>query len=50
MNVHPATTEEELLALLALKKAPLVVDIMAKKLIRTFGSAQEVFKQPHLLY
>lgn len=46
MNAQPATTEEELLALLALKKAPLVGDIMAKKLIRTFGSAQEVFKQP----
>lgn len=36
---------DELIALLALKKATLIGDIMAKKLIRTFGSAQEVFKQ-----
>ncbi len=34
-----------LLHTLALKKAPLVGDIMAKKLIRTFGSAEEVFAQ-----
>ncbi|WP_124979111.1 DNA-processing protein DprA [Nonlabens xiamenensis] len=32
--------------LLALKKAPLIGDIMAKKLIRHFGSAKEVFSQP----
>lgn len=38
--------EQELIALLALKKAPLIGDIMAKRLIRTFGSAQDVFKQP----
>lgn len=37
--------EQELLALLALKKAPLVGDIMAKKLLREFGSAQDVFAQ-----
>lgn len=36
---------EELIAVLALKKAPLIGDIMAKKLIRTFGTAQDVFKQ-----
>ncbi len=36
---------EELRALLALKKAPLIGDIMAKRLIREYGSAQDVFKQ-----
>lgn len=35
----------ELLSLLALKKAPLVGDILAKKLIREFGSASAVFEQ-----
>ncbi|BAO54766.1 DNA-processing protein DprA [Nonlabens marinus] len=39
--------QQELLALLALKKAPLIGDIMAKKLIRTFGSATAVFEQPY---
>jgi DNA processing protein len=39
--------QQELLALLALKKAPLIGDIMAKKLIRTFGSAKAVFEQPY---
>lgn len=46
MSLNATIDDEELIALLALKKAPLVGDIMAKKLIRTFGSAQEVFKQP----
>ena len=36
---------EELRALLALKKAPLIGDIMAKRLIREYGSAQDIFKQ-----
>lgn len=35
----------ELRSILALKKAPLIGDIMAKKLIRTFGSATAVFEQ-----
>ncbi|WP_292901411.1 DNA-processing protein DprA [Nonlabens sp.] len=39
--------EQELLSLLALKKAPLIGDIMAKKLIRTFGSAAGVFEQQY---
>ena len=39
--------QQELLSLLALKKAPLIGDIMAKKLIRTFGSATNVFEQPY---
>ncbi|KQC32300.1 DNA processing protein DprA [Nonlabens sp. YIK11] len=39
--------KQELLSLLALKKAPLIGDIMAKKLIRTFGSAAAVFEQPY---
>ena len=39
--------QQELLSLLALKKAPLIGDIMAKKLIRTFGSATAVFEQPY---
>lgn len=39
------TTAAELRALLALKKAPMVGDIMAKRLLREYGSAQEVFKQ-----
>ena len=38
---------EQLLYLLALKKAPLIGDIMAKKLIRIFGSARQVFDQPY---
>ncbi len=37
--------QQELLSLLALKKAPFIGDIMAKKLIRTFGSATAVFEQ-----
>ncbi len=37
--------QQELLSLLALKKAPLIGDIMAKKLIRTYGSATAVFEQ-----
>jgi DNA processing protein len=37
--------QQELLSLLALKKAPFIGDIMAKKLIREFGCAQEVFAQ-----
>jgi DNA processing protein len=36
---------QELLSLLALKKAPYIGDIIAKKLIREFGSAEEVFAQ-----
>ncbi|WP_397302210.1 DNA-processing protein DprA [Nonlabens ulvanivorans] len=36
---------QELRSILALKKAPLIGDIMAKKLIRTFGSATAVFEQ-----
>ncbi|WP_194851531.1 DNA-processing protein DprA [Nonlabens antarcticus] len=39
--------QQELLSLLALKKAPLIGDIMAKKLVRTFGSAAAVFEQPY---
>ena len=39
--------QRELLSLLALKKAPLIGDIMAKKLIRTFGSAAGVFEQQY---
>ncbi|AZQ43216.1 DNA-processing protein DprA [Nonlabens ponticola] len=39
--------QQELLSLLALKKAPLIGDIMAKKLIRTFGSATSVFEQKY---
>lgn len=39
--------QQELLSLLALKKAPLIGDIMAKKLIRTFGSATGVFEQQY---
>ena len=38
---------QEILSLLALKKAPLIGDIMAKKLIRTFGSAKGVFEQSY---
>ncbi|MGB3590274.1 MAG: DNA-processing protein DprA [Nonlabens sp.] len=38
---------QELLAILALKKAPLIGDIMAKKLIRTFGSAAGVLDQSY---
>jgi len=37
--------QQELLSILALKKAPLIGDIMAKKLIRTFGNATAVFEQ-----
>ncbi|MGB5982588.1 MAG: DNA-processing protein DprA [Nonlabens sp.] len=36
--------QNELLSLLALKKAPFIGDIMAKKLIREFGSAAGVFE------
>ncbi len=39
--------QQELLSLLALKKAPLIGDIMAKKLIRIYGSAQAVFEQSY---
>lgn len=39
--------QHELLSLLALKKALLIGDIMAKKLIRTFGSAAGVFEQQY---
>jgi DNA processing protein len=39
--------QQELLSILALKKAPLIGDIMAKKLIRTFGSATSVFEQSY---
>jgi DNA processing protein len=39
--------QKELLSILALKKAPLIGDIMAKKLIRTFGSATAVFEQQY---
>lgn len=38
---------KELRALLALKKAPLIGDIMAKKLIREFGSAVAIFDQSY---
>lgn len=37
--------QQELLSLLALKKAPFIGDIMAKKLIRECGSAAGVFEQ-----
>ena len=39
--------QQELLSLLALKKAPLIGDIMAKRLIRTFGNATGVFEQQY---
>lgn len=39
--------QQELLSLLALKKAPLIGDIMAKKLIRTFGTAAAIFEQSY---
>lgn len=39
--------QQELLSILALKRAPFIGDIMAKKLIRTFGSAAAVFEQPY---
>jgi DNA processing protein len=39
--------QQELLSLLALKKAPLIGDIIAKRLIRTFGSGVGVFEQQY---
>ena len=37
--------EEEILALLRLQKTPMIVDIVAKKLIAHVGSATDIFKQ-----
>jgi len=48
--LHARMDNEELLHLLALKKSLRVGDTLAKKLLREFGSAVEVFKQkPHVL-